>query len=160
MTQDIKDTAIEMWQAAHRLHMAGDLDRAIALYTRSITLHPTAEAYTFRGWAYSHQGLVREAIADCEKAIESDPSFGNPYNDIGAYLIALDELDDAIPWFEKAKKAERYEARHFPYLNLARIYALRGQVLAALGELDGALEEQPGEAACLALRQQLRGRLN
>ena len=31
------------------------------------------------------------------------PTFGNPYNDIGAYLIAKGELDEAIEWLEKAK---------------------------------------------------------
>jgi tetratricopeptide (TPR) repeat protein len=28
-----------------------------------------------------------DAIAECKKAVELDPDLGNPYNDIGAYLI-------------------------------------------------------------------------
>jgi tetratricopeptide (TPR) repeat protein len=84
----LKLRAILLWQEGYRAHMDGDLERAVELYTKSIELSPTAEAYTFRGWAYSHMGRTDDAIAECHKAIEVDPDFGNPYNDIGAYLIA------------------------------------------------------------------------
>ena len=40
--------------------------------------------------------------------------FGNPYNDIGAYLIEKGDLDEAIPWFHKAMQATRYESPAFP----------------------------------------------
>ena len=53
----------------------------------SLELHPTAEAHTFLGWTYHFQGKLDEAIAQCRTAIDIDPEFGNPYNDIGAYLI-------------------------------------------------------------------------
>ena len=46
------------------------------------------------------------------------PTFGNPYNDIGAYLIEKGDLDEAIPWFQKAMQARRYESPAFPHLNL------------------------------------------
>src|SRR5258706_13980820 len=95
-------------------HLRGDLERAIELYTKSLDLYPTAEAYTFRGWAYSVQGRVDEAIEECKRAIATDPTFGNPYNDIGSYLVAKGELDEAIEWLEKAKTAPRSDRRHFP----------------------------------------------
>jgi len=63
--------------------MQGELDPAIELYRRSIEVCPTAEAHTFLGWTYSFQGRLDEARAECLKAIEVDPHFGNPYNDIG-----------------------------------------------------------------------------
>src|SRR5256886_13648900 len=71
--------------------MEGDYDRAVELYQSSLELHPTAEAHTFLGWTYHFQGRVEEAIAECKRAIELDPEFGNPYNDIGAYLIERSE---------------------------------------------------------------------
>ena len=40
----------------------------------------------------------------------------------GAYLIEPDKWDDAIPWFEKAIVAKRYEARCYPQFNLGRVY--------------------------------------
>jgi tetratricopeptide (TPR) repeat protein len=78
-----------LWERAYRRQMKGELADAILLYKRSIVVYPTAEAYTFLGWSYSMIDLHEEAIAMCKKAIEIDPSFGNPYNDIGAYLIEL-----------------------------------------------------------------------
>jgi len=67
--------------------MQRDLELAAQFYKRSIELHPTADAHTFLGWTYHQQGKVDEAIEECKKAIAVDPTFGNPYNDIGAYLI-------------------------------------------------------------------------
>jgi len=105
------------------LQMQGQLEQAVSLYQESIDLHPTAEAYTFLGWTYRFQGRVEAAIAECKKAIEVDPSFGNPYNDIGSYLIEKGEFSEAIPWLEKATTSERYEAYHYPWYNLGRAYA-------------------------------------
>ncbi|HWX37779.1 MAG TPA: tetratricopeptide repeat protein [Candidatus Sulfotelmatobacter sp.] len=108
--------------------MAGDYDRAVELYLGSLELHPTAEAHTFLGWTYHFQGKIDEAIAECKRAIEVDPDFGNPYNDIGAYLIDLGRFDEAIPWLEQAIAAKRYEPRHFPHFNLGRVYLAKGMI--------------------------------
>ena len=155
-----KREARGLWVHAQHHHHRGDLSRAIMLYTRSIGIYPTAEAYTFRGWAYSAQGRIDEAIDECRKAIAVDPTFGNPYNDIGSYLLKKGEVDEAVEWLEKAKAAPRYEPRHFPYMNLGRIYAQKGMVLRALQEFEAALEIQPGEPTCVAAAAQLRGTLN
>ena len=82
----------------------GDLDEAIRLYQSSIRLCPTADAHTYLGWAYSLRGELDAAIAECETAIRLDPEFGNPYNDIGVYLMQKSQLDEAIPWLEKADR--------------------------------------------------------
>jgi Tfp pilus assembly protein PilF len=156
----LKSQAVLLWQEGYRAHMDGDLERAIELYTRSIELSPTAEAYTFRGWAYSRMGRTDEAVAECRKAIDVDPDFGNPYNDIGAYLIAKGQLDEAVEWLEKAKQAPRYEPRHFPFMNLGRVYAAKGMVLRAIEEFEGALRIQPDEPFCQRALDELRGMLN
>ena len=134
--------------------------RAIELYTQSLGLYPTAEAYTFRGWAYSFLGRVDEAIEECKKAIATDPTFGNPYNDIGSYLVGKRKLDEAIDWLEQAKVAPRYEARHFPYMNLGRVYAQKGMVRRAIQEFEAALEIHAAEPTCLAALAELRGALH
>ena len=152
--------ALELWNEAMRFHMNHDLERAVELYTKSIEVFPTAEAYTFRGWAFEGMGRIDDAIAECHRAIEVDPAFGNPYNDIGAYLIAKGDLDEAIPWLEKAKTAPRYDPRHYPFMNLGRLYAAKGMVLRAIEEFEGALAIEPGEASCLQMIDQLRGALN
>ena len=110
------------WQDAYQAQMEGDYDRAVELYQSSLDLHPTAEAHTFLGWTYHFQGKLMDAISECKRAIELDPDFGNPYNDIGAYMIELAQFDEAIPWLQQAVEARRYEPRHFPHYNLGRVY--------------------------------------
>jgi tetratricopeptide (TPR) repeat protein len=156
----LKHQALGLWLQGQKHQLRGDLERAIELYTNSLGLYPTAEAYTFRGWAYSFQGRIGEAIEECKKAITVDPTFGNPYNDIGSYLVKMGELDEAIEWLEKAKTAPRYEPRHFPYMNLGRIYAKKWMVGRAIQEFEAALKIYPGEPTCLAALRQLRGSLN
>jgi len=136
--------ALRLWADGARLIEARSFEAAVVTLTRSIELFPTAEAYTFRGWAYSHLGRVDDAIAECHRAIGVDPTYGNPYNDIGAYLIEQGKLDEAIPWLEQATRAERYEARAFPWANLGRIYAARGDRARAIECFRKALDEQPG----------------
>lgn len=160
MDETRRKRALALWEDAQRHHLEGEIERAIELYSDSIEVCPTAEAHTFRGWAYSSQGRLDEAIAECHRAIEVDPSFGNPYNDIGTYLMKLDRAEEAIVWLERAKRAERYEPRHFPYMNLARIFASRGQSARAIEELSGALTEQPGEPSCLRMLRELEQQLN
>src|SRR5881628_4121095 len=110
--------ATELWREADRYQIEGELDRAIELYQHSIEVYPTAEAHTFLGWAMSFQGRLAEATQECLRAIEIDSEFGNPYNDIGVYLMHQDKLDESISWLEKAKLAKRYEPRQFPFLTL------------------------------------------
>src|SRR5262245_43618430 len=83
----LRAEALRCWQRGYEAQMQGRLEEAIEHYTRSLEIYPTAEAYTFRGWAHSFQGELDEAIAECQRAIAVDPDYGNPYNDIGAYLI-------------------------------------------------------------------------
>jgi len=137
------EEAEEYFRKGYEAQMQGDLKAAISHYRRSIELCPTAEAHTFLGWAYSHQGNYDEAIRECTVAIQVDPDFGNPYNDIGAYLIEKGRLDDAIPWLEKATKAKRYESYCFPHLNLGRIWEKKGQWSKAIDEYRLALKENP-----------------
>jgi Tfp pilus assembly protein PilF len=137
------ERAAEIFQDAFEAQMRGDLEAAVELYKRSIDLYPTAEAHTFLGWTYSFQGSLEGAIDECKKAIAVDPDFGNPYNDIGAYLIEMGRLDEAVPWLEKAGRAPRYEAPHYPHFNLGRIYVAKELYNRALDEFSTALGLRP-----------------
>jgi tetratricopeptide (TPR) repeat protein len=128
---DPRTEAAEFFRKAYELQMNGEYQQAIAYYTRSISLFPTAEAYTFRGWTYSFLHDYKRAIEECLEAIKIDPEFGNPYNDIGAYLIEQGKWQEAISWFEKAITAKRYEARAYPHFNLGRVYEHQRQWLKA-----------------------------
>ena len=121
-----KRRAEDLWKRAYSHQMDEDIDEAIALYKCSIDTYPTAEAFTFLGWAYASQEKLEDAIAECRRAIELDPDFGNPWNDLGAYLIELGRLDEAIPYLERATRATRYESHSFPHFNLGKIYLKKG----------------------------------
>jgi tetratricopeptide (TPR) repeat protein len=141
--QDTLTRALELFREAYALQMSGDLDDAIALYKASIDAHPTAEAYTFLGWTYSFQGRLDDAIEQCMKAIELDPEFGNPYNDIGAYLIEQGKADDAVQWLEGALRAPRYASYHFAWFNLGRAYLAQDLYNRAIASFEKALEIDP-----------------
>jgi Tfp pilus assembly protein PilF len=154
------EQATELWREAYRRQMAGDLDSAIDLYRRSIAVRPTAEAHTFLGWTYSFQGRLDEATSECLRAIEVDPDFGNPYNDIGVYLMQQGKLDEAVPWLQQAKQAARYEPRQFPFMNLSRIFLRQRRWWDALRELEGAVQAAPTDTEARKALHDLRARLN
>ena len=159
--QDImREQAQILTDRAYRHQMHGELGDAIALYRRSLAVYPTAEAHTFLGWAYSLMDRYDEAIAECEKAIALDPSFGNPYNDIGVYLIELDRYEEAVVWLERATAAPRYETPQFPYLNLGRAYEEMGEPYRALACYDRALAIAPLYLPATWAKWRLLSRLN
>ena len=145
-SEEDKREAWQLFRKAYEQQMKGELEEAISLYRRSLAAHPTAEAHTFLGWTYSFMGRLNDAIEECHRAIERDPEFGNPYNDIGAYLIEKGELDEAIPWFQKAMQAKRYESPAFPHLNLGRVYEKKGNWTEAISSYKQALALNPDYA--------------
>jgi len=135
--------AREYFEKGYHLQMNGQLKEAIRLYKSSIAICETAQAHTFLGWAYSQQENYMGAIDQCKTAIELDPDFGNPYNDLGAYLIKLGKFDEAVPWLELAIKAKRYDSPHFPHFNLGRVFERKGMWEEAMAEYENALELDP-----------------
>jgi tetratricopeptide (TPR) repeat protein len=158
--EEAKKIAQEIFSKAYDLQMAGELEDAIEQYKRSIEIYPTAEAHTFLGWTYSFQGRYEEAIAECKKAIKVDPDFGNPYNDIGAYLIERGKLDDAIPWFQKAMTAKRYDSYCYPHYNLGRVYEQKGNWLEALKCYETSLKTNAGYALAKKALNRLKALFN
>ena len=153
--EEDKRHAWELFQQAFARQMKGELEEAVNLYKQSIATHPTAEAYTFLGWTYSFMGRLDDAIEECHKAIEQDPDFGNPYNDIGAYLIEKGEFDEAISWFQKAMQAKGYESPANPHQNLGRVYERKGSWTEAIDSYKAALTLDPN----YALAKKALGRL-
>ena len=155
-----KERAIQLLKQAYEHQMKKELDEAEELYKKSIEAYPTAEAYTFLGWTYSWMGRVDDAIAECHKAIEVDPTFGNPYNDIGSYLIMKGEIEEAIPWLERALQAPRYESYCYPHMNLGRVYEAKRDWLRAKEEYRKALAEKQEYAPAAQALARIRGYLN
>lgn len=128
--------ARRLFFAAHILQLQGELKEAIKQYQRSIDTFPTAEAYTFLGWTYSWMERYDDAIREAKRAITLDPDYGNPYNDIGVYLMEQGKLDEAIPWLMRAMQARRYASPHYPWLNLGHIWVAKGEWSKALSSYE------------------------
>jgi tetratricopeptide (TPR) repeat protein len=152
--------AQEFLEKAYKLQMDGNLEGAIENYKLSIQYYPTPEAHTFLGWTYSFQGNLEAAIEECKKAIYIDPDFGNPYNDIGSYLIQQGAYDEAITWLEIALKVKRYEAKHYAHVNLGRAYELKGLWFEAVQEYRKAMDLNPDYTIAQKLYFSLQGKLN
>jgi tetratricopeptide (TPR) repeat protein len=160
ITDPAKLEAVDLFNRAYAEQLSQNYDAAIALYKKSIEIFPTAEAYTFLGWVYSFKGEYDRAIAECLAAIAVDSTFGNPYNDIGSYLIAKGNFYDCVRWFKLAMQAIRYEARAYPHFNLAYVYEKRGKYLEAVKHYGLALKEQPNYSNAYKALRKLQERLN
>jgi Tfp pilus assembly protein PilF len=160
MATNPQEQAWALLQQAYRVQMDGDYDQAVILYKRSLEIFPSAEAHTFLGWTYHFQGKIEDAIAECKRAIEVDPEFGNPYNDIGSYLIQMRRYDEAIPWLEQAILAPRYEPRHFPHFNLGRAYIAKGMLSRARECFNESLRIEPNYVLARQAVENLRRMVN
>ena len=160
VTPAAKWKAKELFHEAYEAQLAHDYEQAIDLYQRSIETYPTAEAHTFLGWVYSFQDRYDEAIAECLEAIRVDEAFGNPYNDIGSYLLAKGDAYGCVRWFKRALLAPRYESYAFPHFNLGRVYEMRRRLLEAAKHYGLALEQQPSFTQAVVALRKLQGKLN
>lgn len=152
--------AIELFQRAYQAQLENNYEGAIELYQQSIETYPTAEAHTFLGWVYSFQDRHDEAIAECLEAIRVDETFGNPYNDIGSYLLAKGDSYGCVRWFKRALLAPRYESYAFPHFNLGRVYEMRHRFLEAAKHYGLALEQNSDFAQAAVGLHRMQARLN
>ena len=127
----------------------GEIEKARDEFKASARVLKSAEALTYWGWMESQLGQTEKAIELCKEAIGVDPAFGNPYNDIGSYLVSMGRTEEAVPWFLEAIDAERYEPRHFPHVNLAKVYLMKKEYALALEHFEMALEYSPEEDSIL-----------
>jgi len=148
------------WKLGYNALMAGRIDEAVEFCRRSIEIYPTAEGHTYLGWALSYRGELEEAIEECKTAIGLDPEFGNPYNDIGSYLITLRRYEESLHWLALATKAERYESRHFPHYNLGKVYERMGEFQQALRDYTMSLSFQPDYKPALQASERLIAWMN
>ena len=135
--------AQDYFELAYEMQMHGELDKAMYYYGRSLDCVESPEAYTFMAWAESMRGNFQRSIELCRRAIELDPDFGNPWNDLGAYLLALDRPQDALPFLEQALRCSRYLTYHYAHYNLGRAFEKLGDRSRARRKYEEALAEDP-----------------
>ncbi len=138
------------WRDGNVLHLAGRYEEAAERFAQSIAAYPTAEGHTFLGWSLGQLGRLEDAIAECKKAISLDADYGNPYNDIGVYLIQLGRPGEAVPWLQKAIAAKRYCCYEFPHSNLGQVLLTQGRIGEAKRSFKRALSYNPEYVPAIA----------
>lgn len=138
----------------------GKFEEARKQFQKANKTFQSAESMTYWGWMEYQLGNPRKAISLCKKAIQIDPDLGNPYNDIGSYLVVLGKEDEAIDWFKKAVRSKRYEARHYPHLNLGRIYLKKNLPFKALQEFRKAQKWCPDDLSLQEAISQLNQKIH
>jgi len=117
----------------------GELDQAIAEFTKAIDLAPKlALAYASRGAAYAKKGDPDQTIADASKAIELDPKYalrGWAYAKKGDPDQTIADASKAIELDPKLAMA---------YNNRAAAYFKVGRAAQGLPDAEKALELAPG----------------
>ncbi|PJA95876.1 MAG: hypothetical protein CO129_09445 [Ignavibacteriales bacterium CG_4_9_14_3_um_filter_34_10] len=143
ITMNNAELAKEYFRKAYNCQIVGKNSEAIINYKLSIQLSPSAEAYTFLGFVYGLEGRYEDAIAQCKIAIELDKDLGNPYSDIGFYLMKLGDFQNSVEWFNKAIKASRYDERYKPYFYLGKISEKRCDLIKAANYFKDCLRLKP-----------------
>jgi Tfp pilus assembly protein PilF len=152
--------ARELFRQGYRAQVRGRIEEAIRLYTESIQAHPTAEAFTFLAWTHSARKDFPRAIALCRRAIDLDTDYGNPYNDIGAYLIEQGKWSEAASWLQAATRAKRYGSYHLPHYNLGRVFERQFDFEKAMIHFRTATRLEPRYKPARDALKRLESRLN
>lgn len=111
-----------------------DYPGAIEDFDKVIPARPDwAEAYRYRGLAYSYYGQHQRAVPDYQKAIQLNPSYAHAYNALGWAYTALGQFDQAKINLDKAIELEPdlMVARE----NRAKLFAKQKNFQAELEEL-------------------------
>ena len=82
-----QERAIELIGEAMKLQMAVDSTPPFGYIRNQSPFTPLPMLIPIWAGPIVFRADSNEAIAQCEIAIQIDPEFGNPYNDIGVYLM-------------------------------------------------------------------------
>lgn len=124
---------------------AGQFDKAISNYSKSIRLNPGfANAYFYRGIAYRKSSRFDLAISDYSRAIELSPGDADAYVSRGIAYRKSGRFDLAISDYSRALELKPGNADVYYYRGIA--YRENGQFDMAIFDYSRAIELNPGYA--------------
>jgi tetratricopeptide (TPR) repeat protein len=120
----------------------GDIDGAIADFTRAIELYPKyGTAYNNRGLAKKNKGDLDGAIADCTRAIELDSKDAGAYSNRGIAKQARGDLNGAIADYTRAIELDPKYAKAYTNRGIAK--EVKGDVEGAIADCTRAIKLDP-----------------
>ena len=131
--------AIRLYNEAHKNHLGGHVDQAMAQYKQAIKIDPDlVEAHSDLGLAYNQQHNYGSALIEFRKALALNPLDAYTYNGLGAALRAQHDNVAAIKNWETAVRLDpRLAAAHY---NLGTAYEAEGDLDRALVSYEDAVK--------------------
>lgn len=146
-------------RGAEHLHN-NRMNKAIEAFTKVIKLNPkNADAYNNRGLAYWRQGKNKKALADANMAIKIGGDRPEYLINRANHLKALKRYDDALKTYKRLMKKKDKRVILYTLINRASLYAYTGKMEKAIGDLDRAIELNPGLSAAYMNRGLFKCRL-
>jgi tetratricopeptide (TPR) repeat protein len=142
------------------LSSRGQVDKAIEYYQKAIALRPDLkEPYMGMASVLIRVGRFEEAEKCCRMAIELDGKWPEVYHMLGMILGQTGRTDEALEAFRLA--AETYPGMASARLNMAKLYAARGELDRAIDECRKSIAMEPyyAEYDCLGELYARAGRL-
>lgn len=92
-----------LYQAGVEQMKGGDLQNAIATFTRIILLKPRfAEGWNKRATLYFLAGEYRKSLADCAQVIKRNPNHFGALAGYGQIYLRLEDYEHALAYFRRA----------------------------------------------------------
>ncbi len=121
----------------------GEYDLAIADYTESIKLKPSASAYSNRGSAYNWKGDYDSAIKDCTESIKLKPNY-SAYSNRGCAYTGKGDYDSAI---KDCTESIKLKPNAPAYSNRGSAYNGKGDYDSAIKDFNEAINLEPENAS-------------
>lgn len=111
---------------------AGEYEKAADALAAMVATDPgNARLHNDHGTMLFQMGDYNSARAEFEAAVELDPAYASPLNNLGYYYIAVEgDAENAIPYFVSAARLEHDDTA------IANLYSC----YATAGDVDGAIE--------------------
>lgn len=96
-----------------------------------------------KGLVYLTLGQPKLAVEAFKHTLEINPDYVVAMNSLGASYMAMDQWDEAIPWFEKLLDNLLYATPQYPHLNLGWCYYNKKDYVKSFQAYKTALEYDP-----------------
>jgi len=142
MTNDNAATAVIYTNRGNDHAFKGDLNAALADYTRALAIGPhIAGIYSDRGLIYARRADYKKAIADYDRAIEINPNDLDAYNNRGLAYKNEDNFAQAISDYNKALEIDPDSVQ--VYVNRGNAYSVQGDYKQGILNYTKAIELAP-----------------
>jgi len=157
---DDQRSAAEAFEAGQGAQQRGEMNSAVAYYTKAISLAPALyQPYYQRATALMSLGRTTEAEADLKKVIEMKPDFARAHRAYGVILLDNGKTDDAKREFARAIEIDPKLTGI--RLNYGSAFIKSGEPAKAIEQLRAAIElgeTSPLGYALLGLAEERTGK--